>query len=102
MADSVAEREGFEPSVPLQVHTLSKRAPSTTRPSLRVQAQAPGNAGEALPLPAITLLRDELGLAEREGFEPSIGINLYTLSRGAPSATRPLLQIFNERKDTEG
>ena len=31
-------------------------------------------------------------LAEKEGFEPSIGINLYTLSRRAPSAARPLLQ----------
>jgi hypothetical protein len=32
---TVAEREGFEPSVELPLHTLSKRAPSTTRPSLR-------------------------------------------------------------------
>ena len=31
-------------------------------------------------------------MAESEGFEPSIGINRYTLSRGAPSATRPALQ----------
>ena len=30
-------------------------------------------------------------LAESEGFEPSIGINLYTLSRRAPSAARPAL-----------
>jgi hypothetical protein len=32
----VAEREGFEPSVEFPLHTLSKRAPSTTRTSLRV------------------------------------------------------------------
>jgi hypothetical protein len=31
----LAERTGFEPAVPLLAHTLSKRAPSTTRPSLR-------------------------------------------------------------------
>ncbi len=31
-------------------------------------------------------------MAEKEGFEPSIGINLYTLSRRAPSAARTLLQ----------
>ena len=31
-------------------------------------------------------------MAEREGFEPSIGFTLYALSRGAPSATRPPLQ----------
>ena len=30
----VAEREGFEPSVEFPLHTLSKRAPSTARPSL--------------------------------------------------------------------
>ena len=32
----MAEREGFEPSVEFPLHTLSKRAPSTTRTSLRV------------------------------------------------------------------
>jgi hypothetical protein len=31
----LAEREGFEPSEPFTVHTLSKRAPSATRPSLQ-------------------------------------------------------------------
>ena len=32
----LAERVGFEPTVRFPVHTLSKRAPSTTRTSLRV------------------------------------------------------------------
>ena len=31
-------------------------------------------------------------MVEREGFEPSLGINLNTLSRRAPSATQPSLQ----------
>jgi hypothetical protein len=31
----MAEREGFEPTIPLRVLTLSRRAPSTTQPSLR-------------------------------------------------------------------
>jgi hypothetical protein len=31
-------------------------------------------------------------MAEREGFEPSIEFPLYTLSRRAPSTTRPSLQ----------
>ena len=31
---AVAEREGFEPSVGVNLHTLSKRAPSTARPPL--------------------------------------------------------------------
>ena len=35
-AGRMAEREGFEPSVPLRKHALSKRAHSTTLPPLRV------------------------------------------------------------------
>ena len=31
-------------------------------------------------------------VAEREGFEPSIGVNLYSLSRGALSTTQPSLR----------
>ena len=34
-------------------------------------------------------------LAEREGFEPSKSVNPYTLSRRAPSATRPPLRYSN-------
>ena len=33
--NKVAEREGFEPPIPVKVYTLSRRAPSATRPSLR-------------------------------------------------------------------
>src|SRR5438445_6451127 len=33
----LAERVGFEPTLPFRVNTLSKRAPSATRPSLRRQ-----------------------------------------------------------------
>ena len=32
-------------------------------------------------------------MAESEGFEPSKGVNPYSLSRGAPSATRPTLHV---------
>ena len=35
-----------------------------------------------------TLLRGRFCMAEREGFEPSIRLHAYTLSRRAPSATR--------------
>ena len=31
----MAEREGFEPSVELPLHSISNAAPSTTRPPLR-------------------------------------------------------------------
>ena len=39
------------------------------------------------------------GLAEGEGFEPSIRFPVYTLSKRAPSATRPplLIGIFQPR-----
>jgi hypothetical protein len=33
--EMLAERQGFEPWIPVKVYTLSKRAPSATRPSLR-------------------------------------------------------------------
>jgi hypothetical protein len=33
--NKLAERVGFEPTLPFRVNTLSKRAPSATRPSLR-------------------------------------------------------------------
>src|SRR5579871_5992817 len=36
----MAEREGFEPSLEFPLNTLSKRAPSTTRPSLREAQKA--------------------------------------------------------------
>jgi hypothetical protein len=34
-AEVVAERVGFEPTLEFPLNTLSKRAPSATRPSLR-------------------------------------------------------------------
>jgi hypothetical protein len=37
----LAEREGFEPSIRLTVYTLSRRAPSTTRPPLQIVFQSP-------------------------------------------------------------
>jgi len=36
--NNMAERVGFEPTLPVRVNTLSKRAPSATRPSLRILA----------------------------------------------------------------
>jgi hypothetical protein len=41
----MAERKGFEPLRRFPAYTLSRRAPSTTRPSLRMQAGlGPGSA----------------------------------------------------------
>jgi hypothetical protein len=33
----MAERQGFEPWIEFPLYTLSKRAPSATRPSLRIE-----------------------------------------------------------------
>ncbi len=65
----LAEREGFEPSVPLlAVHTISNRAPSASRASL--------------------LVRYVFVLAEREGFEPPV------LEKGQPISSRPRYDHF--------
>ena len=40
------------------------------------------------------------GKAETEGFEPSIELPLYTLSKRAPSATRTNLHFLQEGKNT--
>ena len=48
---------------------------------------------ESRALCLIRLIDSILIMAEKEGFEPSIELlTLYSLSRGAPSATRPLLR----------
>jgi hypothetical protein len=39
ISELMAERVGFEPTLPFRVNTLSKRAPSATRPSLRRPAK---------------------------------------------------------------
>ena len=56
---------------------------------------------EGLPTPKTTLPFNALGqfcrpegvMAERVGFEPTIELPLYTLSRRAPSTTRPPLRV---------
>ena len=39
-------------------------------------------------------------MAEGEGFEPSIRFPVYTLSRRAPSTTRPPLLLWARRRTT--
>ena len=41
-------------------------------------------------------------VAVREGFEPSIGVNLYTLSKRAPSTARPPHQLAEGRQYSDG
>ncbi len=44
-AMKLAERVGFEPTVPLRVHMISSHAPSTTRSSLRRRNDFGGSGG---------------------------------------------------------
>ena len=48
----LAEREGFEPSVEFPLHTLSKRAPSTARPSLPAHSSAEADANLHVAAPS--------------------------------------------------
>ncbi len=69
--DGMAEGVGFEPTRRFPVHTLSRRAPSAARTSLRGRYQHP--------------------MAEGVGFEPTRRVNAYSLSRRARStAPTPL------------
>ncbi len=104
----MAVREGFEPSIRLQtVYSLSRGAPSASRPPhhkhvsllygaswrirtsdrlVRSQVLYPAELRTRGCLIIISLAR----MAVREGFEPSIRLQtVYSLSRGAPSASRP-------------
>src|SRR4051812_20510757 len=51
---------------------------------------------------AADVLTPCLILAEREGFEPSIGSPLYSLSKRAPSASRPSLPNDAVYRSTDG
>ena len=69
----MAERVGFEPTVPLvREHAISSRAYSATLASLHIDLYGP-NA------------------AERVGFEPTMRLLPYWFSRPAPSSARPSL-----------
>jgi hypothetical protein len=46
----MAERQGFEPWIEFPLYTLSKRAPSTTRPSLRFWKRLSANGLSAVAL----------------------------------------------------
>ena len=118
----MAEREGFEPSMRLQTpYSLSRGAPSATRPPLRKLCRRRRFAGDVFILadpggsiepreggidcaPLALALRFAPGRFSRYAacasssptarFEPSMRLQTpYSLSRGAPSATRPPLRF---------
>ena len=47
-------------------------------------------------MPKLMLINNAYLMAERMGFEPMKELPLYTLSKRAPSTTRPPLQKFNQ------
>ena len=66
---SVAEREGFEPSVPVRAHTISSRAPSA---SSAISPQGVLDVAPPFPGPVSRGRVTARVMAEREGFEPPI------------------------------
>ena len=74
---SLAGRAGFEPAVRLPAHTLSKRAPSTTRTPLQVSS-----------LPRSGRDRTNVGcMAVRQGFEPWVPVKAHRFSKPARSTS---------------
>ena len=73
----------------------AKREPDmVTRPTCSQELAPVKSAGQGTVLSPLTYRRmfAEGIMAERKGFEPSIRSPVYSLSRGAPSTTRPPLR----------
>jgi hypothetical protein len=93
----LAEREGFEPSMGINPYSLSRGAPSATRPPLQgthfncfYYAPSSDNGRDYYGLPALRPSGQRrfaplFKIAPGDFVEPSMGINPYSLSRGAPS-----------------
>ena len=95
MSDILSSTHSTQPRLRATVHE-ARRCRSATGPGHHHQRRS-NEAPSALSLSAKYAKSPSRGLfaylAEREGFEPSIRLTVYTLSRRAPSATRPPLQI---------
>ena len=88
----MAEREGFEPSVEFPLHTLSRRAPSTTRTSLRVYLSGIYSVCRLTLMIILQIKRIckyffMVIMAERVGFEPTRRFTAYSISSRAPSTS---------------
>ena len=83
----LAERVGFEPTERFPVHSISSAANSTTLAPLRKQLSNCGlRIAELRRLldfvqSAICNLQSAMLLAERVGFEPTVGVNPLRFSR---------------------
>ena len=61
----MAEREGFEPSVLVKAHTLSRRDPSATRASLHNKAIKPARLLGRKKLQVVTLVFVRIKIGKR-------------------------------------
>ena len=96
-ASEMAEGVGFEPTVPVRVHTLSRRAQSSTLAPLRevMQTRPPANLNPGiLAMTEVCPFAGLSRLAEGVGFEPTVHQRRTTVFETAPinhSGTPPPL-----------
>src|SRR5258707_11556112 len=90
-AKELAERVGFEPTLPFRVNTLSKRAPSATRPSLRRVKDL-----QQVPSNQVARLCDSLNgglccpVSKHDISSLSGNVSIFTTSAQQPSAGTPM------------
>ena len=65
----MAERVGFEPTLPFRVNTLSKRAPSATRPSLRRKSARDDRSLANDRIARVGWIHADYGLSEMDAYE---------------------------------
>ena len=76
--------------MPAQKHRTRKTHTSTNRSMIpekmeeRVGFELEASCGRLSPQPRSRCNRDHSKMAERVGFEPTVGVNLHTLSKRAP------------------
>ena len=74
----LAERVGFEPTERFPVHSISSAASSTTPAPLPAYT---AKLGTEISNPGFRNLNLNLKVAERVGFEPTVGVNPLRFSR---------------------
>jgi hypothetical protein len=88
----MAERAGFEPAIRFPVYTLSRRAPSTTRPPLRLQLVRNG-AARALLRGALGAVDRRAGLLPGQQAKGKRSTDRREPAEGAPSGKIRWLQV---------
>ena len=83
----LAERVGFEPTVPVRIHMISSHACSATPAPLQYSCKRSAMVFSHMHLCACFL-------AERVGFEPTVPVRVHRFSRPACSTTPAPLRIF--------